>query len=157
MPNWTYSYRPANEARAAKALVREVPVHPKVMAEVARAVKGMKLLDAEEYLRRVIELKEPIPFRSASKKVSHKRGLADKWGWPIGKYPVKAASYMLKVLENAANNAENKDLDVERLYVIHVGVHKGMTLKRAYPRAFGRADLIRKVRSNVEVIVEERG
>lgn len=157
MPNWTYSYRPADEARSAKALIREVPVHPKVMTEVARAIKGMRLLDAEEYLRRVIELKEPVPFRSASKKVPHKRGLADRWGWPIGKFPVKAATFMLKVLENAANNAENKNLDVEKLYIVHVGVHKGMTLKRVYPRAFGRADLIRKVRSNVEVVVEERG
>ncbi len=157
MPNWNYSYTPANEARSAKAMAWDVPVHPKVMAEVARAIRGMKLLEAEEYLRDVISLKEPVPFRRASKKVPHKRGLAGRWGWPIGKYPVRAATYMLKVLENAANNAENKNLDVEKLFIVHVGVHKGMTLKRAYPRAFGRADLIRKVRSNVEVIVEERG
>ena len=156
MPQWTYSYRVKNEGKAAKAMQWDIPVHPKVMAEVARAVKGMKLLEAEEYLRRVIELKEPVPFWRAHKKVAHKRGLADRWGWPIGKYPVKAAKYLLKVLENAANNAENKNLDVERLYIVHVGVHKGITLKRAYPRAFGRADIRRKVHSHVEVIVEER-
>ncbi|MFP3319010.1 MAG: 50S ribosomal protein L22 [Acidilobus sp.] len=157
MPNWAYSYRPADEARAAKAMAWDIPVHPKVMTEVARAIKGMRLLDAEKYLRSVMELKEPVPFRSASKKVPHRRGLADRWGWPIGKYPVKAASYMLKLLENAANNAEIKNLDVEKLYVVHVGVHKGLTLKRLYPRAFGRADIIRKTRSHVEVVVEERG
>ncbi|MGC9072080.1 MAG: 50S ribosomal protein L22 [Acidilobus sp.] len=157
MPNWTYSYTPAIEARAAKAMAWDIPLHPKVMTEVARTLKGMRLLEAEEYLRRVIDLKEPVPFRSANKKVPHKRGLADRWGWPVGKYPVKAAKYMLKVLENAANNAENKNLDIERLYIAHIGVHKGITLKRVYPRAFGRADIIRRVRSHVEVIVEERG
>lgn len=157
MPEWSYSFKPANEGLSAKAMMWDVPVHPKVMTEVARAIKGMKLSDAEEYLRRVIELKEPVPYRSASKKIPHRRGLADRWGIPMGKYPVKAAKYMLKLLENVSNNAENKNLDVGNLYIVHVGVHKGITLKRVYPRAFGRADIIRKVHSHVEVVVEERG
>ncbi len=156
MPEWTYSYRPANEGLSAKAVMWDVPVHPKVLVEIARSIKGMKLDKAEDLLRRVIALKEPIPYRSASKKIPHKRGLADRWGVPMGKYPVKAAQYMLKLLENVANNAENKNLDVDRLYITHIAVHKGLTLKRAYPRAFGRADIIRKVHSHVEVVVEER-
>lgn len=157
LPEWTYSYRPVKEGLTAKAMMWDVPVHPKVMTEIARAIKGMKVGEAEEYLRRVMELKEAVPFRSASKKIPHRRGLADRWGIPMGKYPVKGARYMLKLLENLSNNAENKNLDVDNLYIVHVGVHKGITLKRAYPRAFGRADIRRKVHSHVEVIAEERG
>ena len=135
----------------------DVPVHPKVMREVAAAIKGMKLQDAKRFLRNVIAKKEAVPFRRAHGKQAHRRGLADKWKWPIGRYPVKASKYMLKLLDNVENNAANKQLDVERLKIIHVAAHKGVTLKRWMPRAFGRATPKNRVHSHVEIVVEEVG
>jgi len=96
MPNWVYSYRPANEARAAKAMAWDIPVHPKVMTEVARAIKGMRLLDAEKYLRSVIELKEPVPFRSASKKVPHKEGTRGQVGVAYRQVPSQGRQLHVK-------------------------------------------------------------
>ena len=135
----------------------DVPVHPKVMREVAAAIKGMKLQDAKRFLRNVIAKKEAVPFKRAHGKQAHRRGLADKWKWPIGRYPVKASKYMLKLLDNVENNAANKQLDVERLKIIHVAAHKGVTLKRWMPRAFGRATPKNRVHSHVEIVVEEVG
>ena len=135
----------------------DVPVHPKVMREVAAAIKGMKLQDAKRFLRNVIAKKEAVPFKRAHGKQAHRRGLADKWKWPIGRYPVKASKYMLKLLDNVENNAANKQLDVERLKIIHIAAHKGVTLKRWMPRAFGRATPKNRVHSHVEIVVEEVG
>ncbi len=155
MPTWKYSFKFRDESKIAKAMMWDVPVHPKIMREVAEAIKGMKVKDAKAFLERVIEKKEPVPFRRAHGKQAHRRGLADKWGWPIGRYPVKAARYMLKLLGNVEANAENKDLDPDRLKIIAVAVHKGLTLKRWMPRAYGRASPKNRVHSHVEIAVEE--
>ncbi len=155
MPRWKYSVKFRDESNIAKAVIRNVPVHPKVMTEVAAAIRGMRLQEAREYLRRVVEKKEAVPFRRAHGKQAHRRGLADRWGWPVGRYPVKAAKYMLKLLDNVENNAANKNLDVERLRIIHVAAHKGITLKRFMPRAWGRATPKNRVHSHVEIVVRE--
>ena len=157
VPRWKYSYKARDESRIAKAMMWDVPVHPKVMREVAAAIKGMKLQDAKRFLRNVIAKKEAVPFKRAHGKQAHRRGLADKWKWPIGRYPVKASKYMLKLLDNVENNAANKQLDVERLKIIHIAAHKGVTLKRWMPRAFGRATPKNRVHSHVEIVVEEVG
>ncbi len=157
MSQWNYSIKLQDESKVAKAVIREVPVHPKVIVEIAKAIKGMNLKKAETFLENVIKQKEPVPFRRSNKKVSHRRGLSDRWGVPSGRYPVKAAKYVLNVLKNAENNADNKGLEIDKLVIYHIGVSKGLTLKRAMPRAFGRADIIRKFRSNIEVIVRMEG
>ncbi|BAA79320.1 50S ribosomal protein L22P [Aeropyrum pernix K1] len=155
MPRWGYSVKLRDESEVAKAVLRNVPVHPKIMAEVARAISGMRVDEARRYLRAVIEKREAVPFRRAHGKQAHRRGLADKWGWPVGRYPVKAARYMLKLLDNVEANAANKNLDVERLKIIHVAAHKGITLKRWMPRAWGRATPRNRVHSHIEIMVRE--
>ncbi len=157
MPVWKYSFKFRDESKIAKAVIWDVPVHPKIMREVAEAIKGMKLKEAEKFLENVMEKKEAVPFRHAHRKQAHRRGLADKWGWPAGRYPVKAARYMLKLLKNVENNAEVKDLDVDRLKIIAIAVHKGIVLKRWMPRARGRATPKNRVHSHVEVAVMEMG
>ncbi len=157
MPTWKYSFKFRDESKIAKAMIWDVPVHPKVMREVAEAIKGMKLNQAEKFLERVIAQKEAVPFRHAHGKQAHRRGLADKWGWPAGRYPVKAARYMLKLLKNVENNAEVKNLDLDNLKIIAIAVHKGITLKRWMPRAYGRASPKYRIHSHVEIAVMEVG
>ncbi|MCE4599716.1 MAG: 50S ribosomal protein L22 [Desulfurococcales archaeon] len=157
MPRWTYSYKVRDESNIAKAMAWDVPVHPKIMREVAEAIKRMRVSEAKNYLSRVVELREAVPFRRAHGKQAHRRGLADRWGWPAGRYPVKAAKYFLRLLNNVENNAENKGLDPEKLRIVHVAVHKGLTLKRFMPRAHGRATPKNKVHSHVEIVVMEEG
>jgi large subunit ribosomal protein L22 len=155
MPTWHYSYKVRDESKIAKAVQYDIPVSIKVMREVVAAIRGLKVSEAKEFLNRVIELKEPVPFRRYKGKQAHKRGLADKWKWPIGRYPVKAAKYLLRLLEHAEANAENKGLDRDKLVIVHIAAHKGMTLKRWMPRAFGRATPKFRRTSHVEVVVEE--
>lgn len=155
MPRWSYSIKLRDEYKIAKAMLWDVPVHPKITREVAAALRGMRLSEAKEFLRRVVERREAVPFKRYHGKQAHRRGLPDKWGWPSGRYPVKAAKYFLRLLDNAENNAEVKGLDIDRLRILHVASHKGITLKRWTPRAFGRASPRNRVTSHLEVIVVE--
>lgn len=70
--------------------------------------------------------------------------------------PKKAAVILLKVLNSALANAEQKsEIDVDTLYVKNVFVDEGPTAKRWRPRAMGRATRIRKRTSHVTVILDE--
>jgi large subunit ribosomal protein L22 len=155
MPTWHYSLKLRDESKIAKAVLFDVPVSIKYMREIAATIKGMKLAEAEKFLEDVIRLKQPVPFRRYHGKVSHKKGLADKFGWPSGRYPVKGARYMMELLRTVKANAENKGLNPEKLVIIHVVAHKGPTLKRYMPRAFGRATPKFRRTSHLEVVVRE--
>ena len=64
---------------------------------------------------------------------------------------------VLKVLNAAIANAENnKQLDIDNLFVKEAYVGKSLQMKRFRPRAKGRASSIIKPFSKLTVIVEER-
>ncbi len=71
--------------------------------------------------------------------------------------PKKGARELEKVVQSAAANAENNfDLDRDKLFVSHVSVDQGPTLKRWRPRAKGAAYKILKRTSHINVAVKER-
>ena len=64
---------------------------------------------------------------------------------------------VLKVLNAAIANAENnKQLDIDNLFVREAYVGKSLSMKRFRPRAKGRASSITKPFSKLTIIVEER-
>ena len=64
---------------------------------------------------------------------------------------------ILKVLNAAVANAENnKQLDIDKLFVKEAFVGKSLRMKRWRPRAKGRAASILKPFSRVTIVVEER-
>lgn len=74
----------------------------------------------------------------------------------ILKYTPKAACEPLyKLLKSAMANAENKNMDVTRLYVAACSVDQGPTLKRIRPRAQGRAFRINKKTSHINITLRE--
>ena len=69
----------------------------------------------------------------------------------------RISKIILKVLNAAIANAENnKQLDIDKLYVKEVFVGKSLRMKRWRPRAKGRASSIIKPFSKVTIVVEER-
>ena len=64
---------------------------------------------------------------------------------------------VLKVLNAAIANAENnKQLDIDNLFVKEAYVGKSLTMKRFRPRAKGRATAIHKPFSKLTIVVEEK-
>ena len=69
----------------------------------------------------------------------------------------RVSKIVLKILNAAVANAENnKQLDIDKLFVKEVYVGKSLRMKRWRPRAKGRAASIIKPFSKVTIIVEER-
>ncbi|MBS7648529.1 MAG: 50S ribosomal protein L22 [Candidatus Bathyarchaeia archaeon] len=150
MPEWGYSITDLDPENTAKASGRELRISPKAAREVCAVIKGMMLDEAKEFLRQVMAMKKAVPFRRYNKKLPHRRGLNG-----AGRYPVKAASKILKILESAEANADFKGLDAEKLKIIHAAAYPGAKIRRYIPRAFGRATPKFETLCHVEIVLEQ--
>jgi large subunit ribosomal protein L22 len=155
VPKWGYSIveEELDPEKTVKASGREIRVSHKSAREVCRTIKGMMLTHAKQYLRDVAVKKKPVPFKRFRKKSGHRHGLDKAFA---GRYPVKAAAQILKVLESAEANAENKGLDTERMRIIHAAASQGMKVKRFMPRAQGRTTPHFDTLVHVEIALEEK-
>ncbi|MEW6424086.1 MAG: 50S ribosomal protein L22 [Bacillota bacterium] len=71
--------------------------------------------------------------------------------------PKRACGPVAKVIRSAAANAEhNYDMNRDNLYIAAAYVDQGPTWKRYQPRAYGRANIIRKRTSHITIVVQER-
>ena len=69
----------------------------------------------------------------------------------------RIANNVLKVLNAAIANAENnKQLDIDNLYIKEAFVGKSLSMKRFRPRAKGRASPIKKPFSRITIVLEEK-
>jgi len=72
------------------------------------------------------------------------------------RYPAVAVRKLLKsAISNVMNVSESKkvELDPDTLVIDRVFVDEGPSMKRMSPRAFGRADIIRKRSSHITIIL----
>lgn len=145
-----YSYKPTKEKHA-KALGKMTRASPKFSSEICREIKGKNVMNAKVYLEQVMAMDRAVPLRRFNKGVAHRRG-------PMGpgRYPIKSASLILKVLESAEANAEYKGLDVDRLQIIHAAAQAGRVIKGWRPRAYGRASPNNTSTTHIEIVLEER-
>jgi large subunit ribosomal protein L22 len=155
MPKWGYSIieEELDPEKTAKASGREIRVSHKHAREVCRTIKGMMLNNAKNYLRDVIDKKKPIPFRRHKKKLGHRHGLEKAFA---GRYPVKTAQQVLRVIEAAEANAENKGLDVDRLRILHASAYPGLKIKQFTPRAHGRSSPKYETTTHIEIVLDEK-
>lgn len=71
--------------------------------------------------------------------------------------PHRSARILKKVIQSAAANAlyHNKNLDEDMLFVKELQVNDGPRMKRLWPRARGRADMLQKRMSHITAVVDE--
>ena len=69
----------------------------------------------------------------------------------------KIAKDVSKTVKSAISNAENnKQFDIDNLFVKEAYVGKSLVMKRFRPRAKGRASPIRKPFSRITIVLEEK-
>lgn len=154
MPKWGYSItEELDPEKTVKASAREARVSHKHAREVCKTIKGMMLTQAKRYLRDVIAKKKAVPLTRFKKKAGHRHGLVKAYA---GRYPVKTAKIILKLLESAESNGEYKGLDTERLRIIHASAYPGVKMKRFTPRAQGRATPKIQTLCHIELALEEK-
>jgi large subunit ribosomal protein L22 len=154
MPKWGYSVIGLDPDTTVKASGRQLRVSPKSAREVCAAIRGMKLDQAREYLTLVVQKKKAVPFKKHNKKLPHRKGLQKT---AAGRYPIKAASKILEVIESAESNAMFKGLDTENMKVIHAAAYPGMKIKRYIPRAMGRTTPRFETLCHIEIVLEQVG
>ena len=152
MPKWGYSITELDPAKTVKASGRDMHISRKDAREVCSFIKGMRLGDARKLLEGVVAMRVMVPYRRHRKKVAHHTSSS---GWPSGRYPVKAAGEILKVIGNLEANAESKGLDVGRLRIIHASAQPGMKIKKYIPRAFGRTSPDFEELTHIEIVARE--
>jgi len=140
--------------KSSRAQRENLPISSRYSIEFSNYFNGMKLDKAIKICTSIAEKKEHLPLVRFRKKVAHRKGDA-KRGVPSGRFPVKAAGEILKLLLGVKANAENKNLDSDKLRIVHMFATKGVTRTKMQPlgRIGGKN---RKSKStNIEVIVLE--
>ncbi|HEX9430149.1 50S ribosomal protein L22 [Candidatus Bathyarchaeota archaeon] len=150
MPERGYSVTGLDPDRTVKCSGRELRISPKASVELCRTIRGMKLPDAKRLLERVIELKQAVAYRRFHKEVPHRRQLNEHFY--AGRFPQKAAGRLFKLLEELEANAEYRNLDTERLKIIHAAAQRGTKIPKRNPRAFGRSDLLQGTMTHIELV-----
>lgn len=137
--------------RSAKAFLWEANISPKKSMEICRELRGKNIQDAKKLLEDIIAMKKPIPYKRYKRDVPHRKGK----GIMAGRYPVKPASEILKLIKGAESNARYKGLDIDALIIMHCSAHRGRILKGRMPRARGRSTDWNEQTTNVQIILEE--
>ncbi|MHA1166690.1 MAG: 50S ribosomal protein L22 [Candidatus Hodarchaeales archaeon] len=150
--NPTYANLDLDPDESAIALGRNMSISHKHAREICRALKGMGIEEAKEYLDDVISLKRAVPFRRYRKKIGHRRGLD---GWDAGRYPVKAAAEIKKVIESLENNITFKELNVPEMKITHIHALKGRKIRGIFARAQGRSTPKIKTLVHIQVACEK--
>jgi len=146
MPKYTTE---KDTEKSARAFGYELHCSPKDSINLAYALRGMNVGKAKKYLEEVAAMTRPVPAVFHKRKVKHQKGVGP------ASFPQKAARYMLKILENAENNAEYKGFDVENMKIIHICAYQGRTIAGMMPRAHGRGTDKNEMTTDVEIILEE--
>src|SRR5438105_6918297 len=141
MPERGYSVTGLDPDRTVKCAGRELRISPKASVELCRTIRGMKHPEAKKLLERGIEKKVAVAYRHYHKEVPHRRQLTEPWF--AGRFPQKAAGRLLRLLEELEANAEYRNLDTERLKIIHAAAQRANKIPRRNPFFFQAEDGIR--------------
>jgi large subunit ribosomal protein L22 len=68
---------------------------------------------------------------------------------------LRAAKMIAKVLRSAMANADEKEANLEALYVSEAVANQGPVMKRVWPRSRGSADVLRRPTCHLIVELEE--
>jgi len=150
LPKYKYSVQ-TDPDRSAKASARGIDVSRKAAREVCNTIKGMTIHQSIEYLEAVIDKKLAVPYRRFKNNVGHKSSVV---GWTGGRYPVKAATEILKVVRNLENNAENNQLQLDKCRITHAVTLQGTRQQGMFYRAHGSSSPKMRQFIHVELVAE---
>lgn len=128
---------------SAKAIGKDLPISPKVSIEISNFLRHKELDAAITILKRVQEKRQAVPYKRFANAAGHKPGMA------AGRYPIKAATEFLKLLENCKANASNQGL-TGTLKITHIAAQRANEPYRNRAK-----ERITFKRAHVEVIVTE--
>ena len=130
---------------SAYAVGKNLDIYFKESSEVCSFVRNKGVGIAKRMLGSVIVGKMAVPFKKYNDDLAHKPGISS------GRYPMKCAGEILKIIKSAESNALNKGLNTNDLVITHICAHKAST-----PYHSGRQRRRKMKRSHIEVVVKEQ-
>jgi len=143
-----YMYTPTSD-NFARARAEDVNASFKDLGAVCDAVRGMNVIDAINYLNDVVNEIVPVYYKKHNKGMGHRRQL----GGRKGRWPMKEAKIVMKLIMSAVANASAKGLIEEDLVITHIAANKQHIYARMAPRGRQRRSFYET--AFVEVVVEE--
>ena len=133
--------------------MNDLRAHYKNTYNTARAVKGMLLKKAIQYMENVLEHKQIVPFL---KHYVGRHAQCKAFKANSGRWPEKSAKAVRDLLLNAKVNAETKGLDTDKCVISHVVVQQAVQGRRRTYRAHGRVTPYLSSNCHVEFHVTEK-
>ncbi|MFH1212364.1 MAG: 50S ribosomal protein L22 [Candidatus Woesearchaeota archaeon] len=131
------------EAMTAEAAIKDASISPKKAEEICNLFRYKSTEFTKRYLERIIDMKAAMPFRRYTGGAGHKPGMGP------GKYPVNAATQILKLVKAAEANAKQKGMGDE-LKIVHFSAKIA-----SRPAKYGRRHGMKMKRAHVEIAVKE--
>lgn len=139
-----YSYQGPME-NTAKAKSTRLQVSAKKTTETCNAIKGKKLNKALNYLERVKNHEEHIPFKKHNKHMPHRKN-----GQPGG-YPEKPIKKVEETIQNALANAEYEGLNKNNLKIVHAVAYKSGSIQRRPKKLRRKSTAL----TTIEIVLKE--
>lgn len=141
---YNYSNKNYSKEHMARVVGRVLPISTKASIEICNNLRKKSVARAKTILKGVMTLKTPIKFTRFTSGAGHKKGIG------AGKYPVKAAGEILKLLEGTESNAQFKGINTSNLIITHISAQKAGNVWR-----YGRFRRRKMKRTHIELIVKE--
>ena len=141
---YKYANKKYEPEHMARVVGTSLTISTKHAIEICSLLRRKEVSYAKELLKKAIEKKQAIPFTRFNSDVGHKPGIGP------GRYPEKASTEILKLLECVEANAQFKGLNTAELAIEHICAHKAGKVMR-YGRQRGRTSK----RTHVEIMVKE--
>jgi len=142
---YNYSTKRYNKENMAKVVGISLPISTKFCVEICNFIRYKTTGEAKKILQDVIEGKKAIPFKIFKRDLSHKKKIG------AGRYPKKAATDIVKLLESAEANAQFKGINTSNLRIAHINAHLA-----SRPWRYGRQRRRKAKRTHIEIIVGEK-
>lgn len=129
----------------AKVTGRDLSISTKQSVEICKFIRGKSIKKSKELLEKVINGELAVPFTRFNRDMGHKKGKI-----AAGRYPNKASSELLKLINSLEANAQNKGLDSNSLYIKKIVANRA-----SQPWHFGRLRRRKMKRTHIEITAEE--
>ena len=140
-----YSFKGYDKEHMARVIGRSLPISFKQSVEICNFIRNKEVGYAKDVLKRVVELRQAVPFRRFRHNIGHKTKIG------VGRYPGKASNEILKLISSAEANAQFKGLNTANLVVNSIIVNKASKTMRIGSKRTRRAK-----RTNIEIVVQEK-
>ena len=134
-----------NKENMARTIGKSLPISFKQSVEICNFIRNKNVNYVKKVLSEVINQKLAIPFKRFNWDMGHKKGMA------AGRYPKKASTEILNLINHVEANAQFKGLNTANLVVTHIIANKASKAMH-----FGRKRSREFKKTNIEIVVYEK-